>query len=112
MRVTAMAAAMKVVELYAVTRTPLLLPVLEVGLLDSNWRIRESSVKLLGELLFKIAGTSGKVKLDGGSDDEGAATEHYAAALLDTLGLEARNDVLARLYLVRCAPASPPCFLA
>ena len=98
-----MAAATKVVELYAVSRMPLLLPVLEVGLANDNWRIRESSVRLLGELLFKIAGTSGKVKLDGGDDAEGAATETYAAALLDTLGEETRNDVLARVYLVRCA---------
>jgi hypothetical protein len=69
-------------------------------------RIRESSVKLLGELLFKIAGTSGKVQLDGGDDAEGAATEHYAAALVETLGEETLNDVLARLYLVRCAVGS------
>jgi HEAT repeat protein len=106
-RSTAMAAAMKVVDLYAVSRTPLLLPVLELGLLEENWRIRESSVKLLGELLFKIAGTTGKVKLDGGSDDEGAATEGYSAALLETLGEETRNDVLARLYLVRFASRWP-----
>ena len=55
-----MAAARKVVELYAVTRTPLLLPVLEAGLAGESWRNRESCVTLLGELLFKIAGTSGK----------------------------------------------------
>lgn len=91
----------QVVELYAVSRMHLLLPVLEVGLGAESWRMRGSSVQLLGELLFKIAGTSGKVKLDGGDDDEGAATEHYSAALLDTLGEETRNDVLARLYLVR-----------
>jgi HEAT repeat protein len=104
-RSTAMAAATKVVELYAVTRTPLLLPVLEVGLQEENWRIRESSVKLLGELLYKIAGTSGKVRLDGGDDEEGAATEAYAHALLDTLGEATRNDVLAYLYLARCTPS-------
>lgn len=102
-RATAMAAATKVVELYASTRSGLLLPVLEAGLQEENWRIRESSVRLLGELLYKIAGTSGRVRLDGGDDDEGAATESYAVALLETLGEESRNDVLARLYLVRCA---------
>jgi HEAT repeat protein len=101
-RSTAMAVATRVVELYAVTRAPLLLPVLEVGLQEENWRIRESSVKLLGELLYKIAGTSGKIQLDGGDDEEGAATEAYALALVDTLGEKTRNDVLAHLYLVRC----------
>jgi len=81
---------------------PLLLPAVEAGMVNENWRIRECSVKLLGELLFKIAGTSGKVRLDGDSDDEGAATENYSALLLDTLGAEGRNDVLAKIYLVRC----------
>jgi hypothetical protein len=70
--------------------------------MNGNWRIRECAVKLLGELLYKIAGTSGKVKLDGGSDEEGAATESYANALVATLGVDTRNRVLARLYLVRC----------
>lgn len=75
----------------------------QVSLLNENWRIRECAVKLLGELLYKIAGTSGKVKLDGGSDEEGAATESYAVALVECLGIETRNGVLAQLYLVRCA---------
>lgn len=74
---------------------------IQVSLLNENWRIRECAVKLLGELLYKIAGTSGKVKLDGGSDEEGAATESYAVALVETLGMETRNGVLAQLYLVR-----------
>ena len=41
---------------------PLILPAVEAGMVNENWRIRECSVKLLGELLFKIAGTSGKVR--------------------------------------------------
>ena len=53
---------------------PLLLPAVEAGLSHQAWRIRQASVELCGELLFKVAGTSGKVKLDGGSDDECAAT--------------------------------------
>jgi hypothetical protein len=48
-----------------------------------------------------VAGTSGKVKLDGGSDDEGAACETYGAAIAEALGSVRRAEVLARLYLVR-----------
>ena len=81
---------------------------MQTSLLNDNWRIRDCATKLLGELLYKIAGTSGKVQLDGGSDDEGAATESYASALVDTLGLETRNRVLARIYLVRCCPTPYP----
>lgn len=37
----------------------LLLPAMEEGLFDENWRIRKSSVELLGSLLFKVAGREG-----------------------------------------------------
>ena len=42
------------VDHYAHTSLPLLLPAVENGLLTDNWRIRQSSVKLLGKLLFKV----------------------------------------------------------
>jgi hypothetical protein len=37
---------------------------------------------------LQVAGTSGKIKLDGGSDDEGAATDAYGAAISEALGQE------------------------
>lgn len=46
--------------MYADTAITLLLPELERGLFDDNWRIRYSSVQLLGDLLYKISGM-GKV---------------------------------------------------
>ena len=49
----------------------------------------------------QVAGTSGKVKVDGDSDDEGVACETYGTAILEALGHERRDEVLARLYLVR-----------
>lgn len=33
---------------------PLLLPAVEDGIFNDNWRIRQSSVELLGDLLFKV----------------------------------------------------------
>lgn len=121
---------------------PLLLPAVEEGIFNDNWRIRQSSVELLGDLLFKVrlafltlilgpsvmlssdwlaaaiaipecakfvsmllgiqvAGTSGKVVLEGGSDDEGASTEAHGRAIVDILGKERRNEVLAAVYMVR-----------
>lgn len=56
---------------------------------------------LLGDLLFKVAGTSGKALLEGGSDDEGASTEAQGRAIIEVLGREKRNEVLAALYMVR-----------
>nr|XP_027089601.1 protein ILITYHIA [Coffea arabica] len=66
-----------------------------------SWRIRQSSVELLGDLLFKVAGTSGKALLEGGSDDEGASTEAHGRAIIEVLGRDKRNEVLAALYMVR-----------
>ncbi len=129
---------------------PLLLPAVEDGIFNDSWRIRQSSVELLGDLLFKVckksflfqkhflfffptfyikyfvnklkdatiieeywaifsammscvqvAGTSGKVVIDGGSDDEGASTEAHGRAIVDVLGRQRRNEVLAAVYMVR-----------
>ncbi|CAL5384679.1 unnamed protein product [Camellia sinensis] len=80
---------------------PLLLPAVEDGIFSDSWRIQQSSVELLGDLLFKVAGTSGKALLEGGSDDEGASTEAQGRAIIEVLGREKRNEVLAALYMVR-----------
>ena len=80
---------------------PLLLPAVEEGILNDTWRIRQSSVELLGDLLFKVAGTSGKVVVDGGSDDEGASTEAHGRAIEEALGQDRRNSILSVVYMVR-----------
>lgn len=50
---------------------------------------------------FQVAGTSGKAVLEGGSDDEGASTEAHGRAIIEVLGREKRNEVLAAVYMVR-----------
>ena len=52
-------------------------------------------------LPLQVAGTSGKALLEGGSDDEGASTEAQGRAIIEVLGREKRNEVLAALYMVR-----------
>lgn len=60
-------------------------------------------VKLLRLPFFhvQVAGTSGKALLEGGSDDEGASTEAQGRAIIEVLGRDKRNEVLAALYMVR-----------
>ncbi|XP_042484650.1 protein ILITYHIA [Macadamia integrifolia] len=100
-RDAALSAGHVLVEHYATTSLPLLLPTVEEGIFNDSWRIRQSSVELLGDLLFKVAGTSGKAILEGGSDDEGSSTEAHGRAIIEVLGRDKRNEVLAAVYMVR-----------
>ena len=79
----------------------LLLPSIEDGIASENWRIRQSAAELLGSMMFRIAGASGKVRVEGGSDDEGISTEAQGRALTETLGEERHHDLLAAVYALR-----------
>ena len=64
-----MKAGQRIITTYADTAVGLFLPELEKGLFDDNWRIRYSSIQLLGDLLFKVTGVSGKMTTHGDEDD-------------------------------------------
>lgn len=55
-RDAALSAARVAVDLYATSALELLLPAVEAGIMNANWRIRQSSIELLGDLLFKVVG--------------------------------------------------------
>ncbi|KAG6915850.1 hypothetical protein DXG01_009609 [Tephrocybe rancida] len=113
-REAAMRAGRMVVNNYSNKAIDLLLPELEQGMFDPGWRIRtivltsatfaqQSSVTLVGELLFKVSGISGKTS---DIDEEEVVVEATTAessrrALGEVLGLERRDRILAALYLVR-----------
>jgi hypothetical protein len=63
---------------------------------------QHSSITLVGELLFKISGISGKTEIE--QEDEvivTEATESSRRTLVEVLGPERRNRILSTLYLVR-----------
>ncbi|KAF9937443.1 translational activator of GCN4 [Mortierella alpina] len=105
-REASLKAGQMIINNYATKAVDLLLPELERGLFDDNWRIRQSSVQLMGDLLFRITGTS---KQAGSGEDEGEedAPEEYGRSdnirkqLLEVLGRERRDRVLSSLYIVR-----------
>lgn len=61
---------------------------------------QQSSISLTGELLYRVTGISGKVEME---EDDAPAQGADAArkALLEALGKERRDRVLATLYIVR-----------
>ncbi|KAJ6969323.1 hypothetical protein NC653_037094 [Populus alba x Populus x berolinensis] len=89
------------VEHYATTSLPLLLPAVEDGIFNDNWRIRQSSVELLGDLLFNVHTTSPLSSSPFCNDDEGSSTEAHGCAIIEVLGRDKRNEILAALYMVR-----------
>ncbi|XP_060926868.1 stalled ribosome sensor GCN1 [Limanda limanda] len=100
-RDTALRAGQRVVSMYAETAIQLLLPELEQGLFDDLWRIRFSSVQLLGDLLFHISGVTGKMTTETASEDDNFGTAASNKAIIGALGGERRNRVLSGLYMGR-----------
>jgi hypothetical protein len=97
-RDTALRAGRLLVKNFATKAIDLLLPELERGLADDSYRIRLSSVELVGDLLFNLTGISGKVEEE--EVEEGA--KEAGQSLLEVLGEEKRNKVLSALYICRC----------
>ncbi|KAG9720621.1 ARM repeat-containing protein, partial [Aureobasidium melanogenum] len=63
-----------------------------------SYRIRLSSVELVGDLLFNLSGISGSAEQE--EAEEGA--NEAGQSLLEVLGEEKRNKVLSALYICRC----------
>jgi hypothetical protein len=97
-RDTSLRAGRLLVKNFATKAIDLLLPELERGLADDSYRIRLSSVELVGDLLFNLTGISANTEQD--EVEEGA--QEAGASLLEVLGEEKRNKVLSSLYICRC----------
>ncbi|KAL2115355.1 hypothetical protein VTJ04DRAFT_9610 [Mycothermus thermophilus] len=104
-RDTALRAGRLLVKNFAVRAVDLLLPELERGLADDNYRIRLSSVELVGDLLFNLAGIKATAENAGEEEGEQDVTREAGASLREVLGTEKRNKVLSALYICRCDTA-------
>lgn len=97
-RGTALKAGRLLVKNYASKAVDLLLPELESGLLDVNYRIRLSSVELTGDLLFQITGITGKMEL---TEEDTEQSGNVNKQLIDALGEDRRDKVLSLLFICR-----------
>lgn len=84
-RESALQGGQAIIKAFGDEKVDVLIPPLRQGLFDANWRIRCSSVQLLGDLLYQISG----------------ASEDFANKDLSKMLEGERASVLASLYLLR-----------
>ena len=56
---------------------------------------------MVGELLFKVSGISGKTEIEEEEVEDTALAESSRKALIEVLGAERRDRILSALYLAR-----------
>lgn len=105
-RETALRAGRLLVKNFAMKAVDLLLPELERGLADDSYRIRLSSVELVGDLLFNLTGITAKeaeeAEAEGDAEEEQERAREVGTSLREVLGDEKRNKILSALYVCRC----------
>lgn len=97
-RETALRAGRLLVKNFANRAIDLLLPELERGLADDSYRIRLSSVELVGDLLFSLTGIAAKQEQEEAEDN----AQEAGQSLLEVLGQDRRDKVLSAIYICRC----------
>jgi len=101
-REVSLRAGQMIVQNYSTTAVDLLLPALKRGLFDDNWRIRLSSIQLLGDLLYRIIGITKNTLNDEDTEQlDVYGSETARKVLIFTLGEEGYMQVLASIYIVR-----------
>ncbi|SJL18209.1 uncharacterized protein ARMOST_21787 [Armillaria ostoyae] len=100
-RDAAMRAGRMIIINYSNRAIDLLLPEPERGTFDPGWRLRQWSITLVRELMFKVSGISGKTSdLDEEDVTDASTAESSRRALVGVLGVERRDRLLAALYLL------------
>jgi hypothetical protein len=99
-RDVAMRAGRVLIRSHGKVHSDKILPSLEAGFVDEDYRIRVASLTLLGDLLSMIGGTS-VITGDGNTQDDVRKAERAQVQIAITLGSETRKRVLSSLYLAR-----------
>ena len=110
-REVAMRAGQVVVSILGKSHTHDVLPALAKGMFDEDYRIRHSSVVLLGDLLYMVGDTKAVGMADGEDDNEDLGTgvsgsSRAAINIRAHCGERAANAMFASLYIIRSDVAS------
>jgi hypothetical protein len=110
-REVALRAGTVIVTNHSMRNTQEVLPPLVDGMFNKDYRIRQSCVVLVGDLLYKVSGTKaiGMVTTEGDddvADDEGKGSAEVMRQIVTILGVEARDEVMGGLYMLRCDPSA------
>ena len=89
---------------YTPRAVELLLPQLESRLFDERGRVRLAALQLVSDLLFRLAGISGKAEVEDETDEAAAASSSVQKALISALGADRRARLLAAIYVLRQDP--------
>lgn len=106
-RDVALRAGQEIVLKFSTSELETLLPPLVEGLESESWQIRLSSVQLIGTLLLRLAGATGKLFIsesgteDGEDSDTAVASKLQETIVEKALGTERRNNIFAAIYLMR-----------
>ncbi len=107
-REVAMRAGQIYVSVLGQSNTLQLVPSLSDGMFNADWRIRHSSVLLLGELLYLVGDTkaAGLSTAEAGGDDEdvfgySSSISRVSVTIKAHMGEKVANTVFASLYIAR-----------
>lgn len=106
-RDTALKAGQVIVKQFCDISIETLLPELEGGLSNADWRIRHASIVLLGDMMFHISGVSGKGSTETQEEEGNFGTEEGMKIIAARIGSSHRDNILAGLYLGRHDVAHP-----
>ena len=107
-RDTSLKAGQRIVSQYATTAIELFLPQLELGLFDDNWRIRISSIQLMGDLLYRISGVSGKMTTEGEEDDNFGTSQSNQVCVSLILSKQLQKSAKGKMNIGRFEESRGP----